>query len=218
MCTVILVSHEFIGHYIELQAQSLSLQTLVDFLHQSTASGAFWLHPSVVWLTLTTFQHSSHSLLSQHLGFLGTFTFVPLTPCVMDKDDLPHPQLQGPEGRASRSQCIPANSSLVQVWGHVSLVFLFCFVLTALVSLHCLLGLLLVAVRGGYCLVVVCGFLILQWLLLCTGHTAVVHRLSCAMACGNLPGPGIKLLSQIAGRFYPLDHRKFWRQQKKEVC
>ena len=36
----------------------------------------------------------------------------------------------------------------------------------------------------------------------CIGSLAVVHRLSCPMACGNLPGPGIKPMSPaLAGVF-----------------
>ena len=40
------------------------------------------------------------------------------------------------------------------------------------------------------------------WALTHVGSVVVLHWLSCPMACGNLPGPGIEpVLSALAGRF-----------------
>ena len=69
-------------------------------------------------------------------------------------------------------------------------------------------GLSLVAVKIGYPVVVVRGLPIAvassveEHGLQACGLNSVVHRLSCSVVCGNLPGPGIKYVSPaLAGGF-----------------
>ena len=66
-------------------------------------------------------------------------------------------------------------------------------------------GFPLVAATGGYsdCSVQAshCGGFLLLW---STGSIVVAHRLSCSVACGIFPDPGIKPVSPpvLAGRFF----------------
>ena len=77
-------------------------------------------------------------------------------------------------------------------------------VFLAMLDLYCCIGFSLIAVRWkllASCSVWAChcGDLLLQ----STGSTPVVCGLRCSVACGNLPGLGIKPMSPaLAGRFF----------------
>ena len=207
MCTVILASAMSLASlagYRILGSKSFSSDLWIDFSHHRVTCDIWYpsdCHPSVgvthinhfpALIPPLFFPTHRFSFAHSHLCLLLHVLWIKMT--------LPTPHSFRALGWLK--PVITVHSCKLLHWsrcGDMSVWFF--FVLTAL-GLHCPARAFSSCSEWG--LLSSCGVWVSHYsgFSSCTASLAVVHRLSCAMACGNLPGPGIKPMSPaLAGRF-----------------